>query len=529
MDRKRAYIALLFVSATAVYLNILSNGFVLLYDDSNLVLENPWIRDLGSIPEMFSSSAWSFRPEGGPGNYYRPTLHLFFLLNYHVFGLEPWGFHLSSLLVHGLVTVVVFLVLCLLLEGRKGRLADDPQGLFPAFAGALVFAIHPVHTEAVAWVSAVSDLHVTLFFILSFYFYARSKGCSVSSLVFFALALFSKETAVVLPAVLLAHDLTCGRGVKSARPYIPYVLITVLYLALRQHALGGFAPDERTFGLNTYQVFLNIPPLFASYLVKLVFPADLKAIYVFHPVRSIFGWKVFVSIGASASYMATLLYFIRKEPRLSLALVLLALPLLPVLYIPFLGENVFTERYLYLPSFGFVFLVSIAVEKARGWSGASYKAASVIVVVIAVVFLAAAVSRNSVWRNDLSLWKDTVEKSPDSVIARGNLGMVYGAEGRFEEAAEELRAGLELDPTRQELWNNLGLVYLKIGISSEAIKMFKSALNLNESYVDARFNLALAYRTAGRRNDAIREFEHVLALNPKDRDARMAVESLENH
>ncbi|MGD1076174.1 MAG: hypothetical protein ABR903_08900 [Thermodesulfovibrionales bacterium] len=153
-----------------IYFNALFNSFV--YDDRLQVLDNCWIRDINHVPDIFSKSVWSFQDETVISNYYRPLMHLFFLLNYHVFGLRPWGFHLLNVLFHAGVSVLVFVISARLLRASSNPSPLTENGfagslLSPPFVGALLFAAHPIHTEAVAWVSGVPELSYTFFFLLS--------------------------------------------------------------------------------------------------------------------------------------------------------------------------------------------------------------------------------------------------------------------------------------------------------------------------------------------------------------------------
>jgi len=190
-------ILIILLVSFGIYFNALFNGFV--YDDKLQVLDNRWIKDLNHIPDMFSKSVWSFQGETIISNYYRPLMHLFFMLNYYIFGLRPWGFHLLNILFHTGVSILVFVNASRLLRAPSNSSQLGEQGfvgslLSPPFVGALVFATHPIHTEAVAWVSGVPELSYTFFFLLSLYLYMRfeegMKGMYPLSLLSFSIATF---------------------------------------------------------------------------------------------------------------------------------------------------------------------------------------------------------------------------------------------------------------------------------------------------------------------------------------------------
>src|SRR5512135_2525637 len=151
----------------AVYSNTL--GHDLVWDDSDQILGNPWIRDPGFLPKIFSSGVWDFKSVAS--NYYRPMMHVFYMLGYTVFGLRPWGFHLVNIIFHAGVSVLVFLIARALFAGHGARAKAFPLPLMAA----VLFAVHPIHTEPVAWVAGIPDLSYAFFCLLSFYLYYLSE------------------------------------------------------------------------------------------------------------------------------------------------------------------------------------------------------------------------------------------------------------------------------------------------------------------------------------------------------------------
>src|SRR6185437_7955622 len=146
--------------AALPYLNTLANDFV--YDDSVQVLENPYIQNFRYIRQIFTTSAWSFTGQG-PSNYYRPMMSLGYLFCYRIFGRSAWGFHLVNILLHVAVVGAIFLVTVRLFQSRR-----------LAFWASALFALHPIHTESVAWIGGVTDLELTLFYLLTFLFFIKA-------------------------------------------------------------------------------------------------------------------------------------------------------------------------------------------------------------------------------------------------------------------------------------------------------------------------------------------------------------------
>jgi len=522
---------IIFLVSFAVYFNALSNGFV--YDDTDQVLENHWIRDVNHIPDVFSKSAWGFQGETTLSNYYRPLMHLIFMLNYYVFVLRPWGFHLLNILFHAGVSVLVFIVTSRLLGASSRSFQPDDKGFIGAlqplpFVAAFLFATHPIHTEAVAWVSGVPELSYTFFFLLSFYFYIRfaegTKGMYPLSLVSFSIATLCKEPALTLPILLVAYDYIFGNRTGGYLPlirrYLPYLLVAGAYLGLRYHALGGFSPQEPHIVLSAYGYMINVFPLFIQYLETLLLPFNLNAFHVLHPISSLFETMGIVSFAITAGFVVVTFIAFKKKSKLCFGLLVIALPLLPSLYIPAVGENVFAERYLYLPSFGFVLLIAFALSWAKAVQPKLASGLVIISLAVAIVYSVGTVTRNAVWRDNLTLFADTVRKSPDAALPRNNLGIAYGKQNRVDEGVNEFNTALKLKPDDAEAHNNLGTLYLKQNRIDEAVNEFSTASKLRPNFAKAHYNLGTLYLRQNRIDEAVNEFSTALKLKPDDAETR---------
>ncbi len=527
---------ILLLVSFAVYFNALSNGFV--YDDMGQVLKNPWIKDVRYLPDIFLKSTWSFLSEYVVSNYYRPLMHLIYMINYHVFGLSPWGFHLINVLIHSGVSVLIFLLSSRLLK-EYSLGASSPPGSFkewmaysalPPFIPAILFAVHPIHTEAVTWIAGIPDLSCTFFYLLSLYLYviAGDKGFSFRGIgiylssVSFLLACFSKETALTLPIILFAYDLTVSSK-KNWKRYIPYIVISAGYLFIRQHALSGFAPERRHEELSTYQVFINVFPLFAQYLYKLVLPINLNAFYVLHPIRSILGTTGIVSLAISVGFMILLFIAFKKgQKAVFFSLCLIVVPLLPVFYIPVLGENTFTERYLYLPSVGFVFVLGICfcwLSKRLPRFGL----ATVFAMILIGLYSVQSVERNQVWADNLSLFSDTVRKSPDSRLAHELLGTTLLYADRNDEALEQYEIAQRIGPPSAIIYRNRGLLYMNRGLLREAAAEFQKALQIDSDNPDTHYKLGLVYAKLGMRDEAMKQYGIFIESNKDSADVYVRV------
>ena len=518
------FLTAVIIASSGVYVNTLRNGFV--YDDIPQIVQNPWIRDVRFLPEIFSTNVWGF--QGISTNYYRPFLHVIYLLSYQLFGLAPWGFHLVNIVLHVGVTLLVFLLSSRLFQAASPR-AASASPILP-FIAAMLFAVHPIHTEAVAWAGGVTDLSFTLFFLLALYLYilsadrgVRQKGLYLLSVACFFFATLCKEPALTFPIILAAYDYAFSR--EALRPldylkrYSPYLGVAAVYFILRVNALGGFAPVSRHSELSAYEYLINALSLFRQYLGKLLLPTHLNVYHVFSPISSILQPNGLLSLAATAVFAIAILLALKKSRPVFFALALVLVPLLPALYIPGAGENTFAERYLYLPSFGFVlFIAFLADQVVRYMSRWSVPLAAAFALV-AVLYALGTVQRNAVWKDDERLWRDVVEKSPASAVSHYNLACILSSRGQNDEAIREFRTAIRLQPAATA-YKRLGVAYQAKGLIGEAIEQYQLAIRLQPGDSDAHALLAAAYADSGSLDKAIEHFRIVVQLRPDSANAR---------
>jgi hypothetical protein len=359
-NRQTVVYFLVLVALTVLpYINSLRNAFV--YDDFDQVLVNPYIRNFHRLREILTTSVWSFMGDfRGTTNYYRPVMSLGYLFCYQLFGPNALGFHLANLLANLGVVLLVFLVTL--------KMFRSPA---VAMATASIFALHPIHTEAVDWIAAVTELELAFFYLLTFWFFlasARAGGrCSVP-LQFamtgsFVLALLSKEQALTLPllAMLFEHffrqDHTGTTRLQKLQRYGVLWLSAAVYLMFRAHYLGGFAPRLERAGFGAADIVISALALVGRYCWKLVWPAQLCAYYLFPTdVAALYPW----ALGGVVALTICVLAFVvlRKFNRqAAFGIVWLLVTLAPVVNVHWMTSNAFAERYLYLTSVGFCWMV----------------------------------------------------------------------------------------------------------------------------------------------------------------------------
>lgn len=534
LNLKLAVLFIIIIVSFGVYLNTLSNSFV--YDDEAAILENSWIEDIKFIPSIFLSHSWDFKyNNNSTSNYYTPLSFIVFMMQFFLLGISPCGYHLTNMIAHTMVTVMVFFIAISLFR----QMFNENIIVFPAVA-ALLFAVHPIHTEAVAWISAITELLMSFFYLLSFFIYVNTseQKCKkfIVSAIFFFIATLFKLTAMTLPILLIVYDYSFKKGIfagdlrdKAVRNnlckrYMPFIIVSILYLSLRTYAIEGFIPEKGFIKITTYQVIINIFPLLKEYLKMLVLPVNLNILHVFHPVFSLSDRRMFTALCVIAFLILSALIAKKKSNGLFFSLSWIIIPLLPVFYIPaFTGESVLAERYLYLPSVGFVITAAILMRSIyhhRLFKGMTAPVLFLSFSIVIVLFTLWTVDRNYIWKDNYSLWIDTVKKSPDSYRAHNNLGSAYYRKGLLDDAFREYRTALLLNPFNDTALLNTGMIYCEKGKIDDAIREYQAVLLLRPDNYEAHNGLGSAYYKKGLLDDAVREYQTALSLKPDYRDAQ---------
>ncbi|MFH1038012.1 MAG: tetratricopeptide repeat protein [PVC group bacterium] len=516
-------VAVLVVSGFVVYAGSLGNCFV--WDDENLVVENHSIRSPAAVPGFFAAGLF----RGIRGNFYRPLQALSYAADYQCWGVNPFGYHLSNLLLHIVNSVLVLRILTMI-GGRRPI----------AFLAALVFLIHPVQTEAVAYVSGRADLLAAFFVLLSLFFFLAEKenagstpsagvirrGFLFLSAVCFLLALLSKESSLVLPLLVLLGAAAISRkkgggpGASPAPAFGRYVaalfLIALLYLAARAAVFRSGTVPLTSNPYPFYERFLTGWKVLLLYLKVLLIPVGLRMERVVSPAGSFFspsvlGPAIFLSGAALAVLRAR-----RRFPLILFGIAWFGIGLLPYLnWFPLNAEM--AEHWLYLPSAGFFLLVALAMETClfRPGGQAGSRPSAVVVILSALVFFSAlTIRRNLDWKDNPTIYRATARRSPGSPRARYNLGNTYLAEGRLDEAEREYREALRLKPRDAACRRNLGNTLLRLHRVPEAVREYETAVSLDPGRPVSLSLLGAAYGLAGRSQDALRVLQRALEIDP---------------
>lgn len=527
---KISFAVLLAAVTFIVFYNSLYNGFLL--DDNEQILKNPWLEGFKHLTTIFSSDSYGFLEERLQAITYRPVVFAFYLVERSVFGLEPWGWHLFNVILHTINSVLAYLLLLLFAGVGRNGTGGGPGAYFPAFLGGVIFAVHPLKSEAAAWVGCAPELLYTLFCLGSFYLFAsawdRSKSAALkaslqgaSVLLFFA-ALLSKETAIILPALLFTYVLVKGEGNSRIRRIkikriIPYIIAALFYLALRRYILGGLTPPQKIHPLGGFEHMLNAIPLFVKSLWMLVNPIGDYPAQLFNPVSSFFDAGVLISLAVLISGAGLIITFRRRlDPLFFLALAIIIIPLFPVLYYMTLNYFPYSDRYLYLPSLGFSLLVIIILKDRRGagaWAlAAVFSAAS-------IVYAYNAAKRNVLWRDDLAFWNASLKGTQDNYIASFFIGYAYLKKGMTEEAVLKLKEAAgqnKNDPWKLlDTHRLLASAYQRLGRPEETASEYREVLKIMPGDLTANYNLAGFYRGRKSFDEAIDLYETALLYAKK--------------
>ncbi len=507
----------LFLLAFLPYANTLFNNFV--YDDGFQVVQNPYVHSFKYLPQIFGTTVWSFQGTQGITNYYRPLMTFGYLLSYQIAGAIPFSFHLVNILLHALAVCLLFWML----RGWSGeRVALIAAGLF---------ALHPIHTESVAWIAGVTDLELAVFYLLTFILYLRlseprrGKRPRFWMCLSFALALLSKEQAMTLPvlAVLFEHFYREDRAATSLREkfsrYAPLWSVTVLYVAIRAAILGGIASVVSRPGLSWYEVGLSAVALLGSYIGKLLWPAHLSAFYVFHKSSHFADRNVLLALAALAACGFLFAVLWRRAHIISFAVLWTFLTLAPVLNARWMPAGVFGERYLYLPSAGFCWMVGWGMVQL--WKADASRvlrplarAAPAVLATIALLYAVKTVARNRDWRTEETLFRKTLEDQPDASLIRASLGANLFNRGEMDSAEHEFLVALASGPTNVFALSNLGLVRARQHRYAEALEYFRRALRARPVYADGHLNLAETLADMGQNTEAEWQFRIATSFAP---------------
>jgi len=504
-------IALIFLFSVLIYCNSLGGAFV--WDDHAFVEVNPAIRSLANTRYFFTDPATTAVGELAR-DVYRPLTTLSYAVDFFLWGLTSFGYHLTNVILHSFNGILVFLLLSIMFGD-----------FFLALAAGLIFASHPVQTEVVSWISGRSSVLFMFFYLASLIFYIKAQRSKkifyLYSIIFFGLSLFSKEMAITLPLVLILYDLHFGKPFdikERILRYLPYFALVLFFITTRI-TLVGEVGQFSGWG-EPCHVFLTMSKVVVDYVKILFFPATLCAVgYDVAISISILEPEALVPITFLAIVLSGVPFLYRRFRAASFSILFFFITLLPVLnIIPIKALE--AERFLYLPSLGFCTLIAFIISAIdKRFRKPIVRNGPRIAVVIALALIAfyamRTFFRNNDWVDEITIGRKTLEARASGAWGMTTLGQNYLESGNYEEAIKYLEDAVAHAPEYDLAYNLLGTAYYKTGRYGEAAKAFTKALRINRYFsVTTHDMLGVSYANLEMYDDAEKQFKVALVENP---------------
>ncbi|MBD3345939.1 MAG: tetratricopeptide repeat protein [Chitinivibrionales bacterium] len=509
---------LLIIAVGITYWPLHKNGFLQRYDDYDYIVENEHVNTGLTFPNI----QWAFFSSHAAN--WHPMTWISHMLDCHIYGLNPNGHHFTNLLIHIANSILLYF---LLLYGSR----CPWRSLFVA----LLFALHPINVQSVAWAAERKELLSTFFGFLSlraYFAYGRHPNINkyLFSLLCFLLALMSKAMLVTLPFLLFLLDywplkripfhgpgklhLQTASGLKRSAliiiaekaPYFVASIAVSIITIVTQKQAGAMAPLE---SIPLLVRLANAITSYCAYISKLIWPTNLSVIYP-HP-----GMPnpliIFLSFIVLSILIFLAIKFITKAPWMFIGLFWYLGTLLPVIGFVQVGEQPMADRYAYFPFIGLYILLSWSM----GYIVQRTKFIILIPATIVLVFLAGITQKQiTYWRDSISLFQHAVNATEQNYLAHYNLAYAFADNGQFEKAIHHYKHSITIQPSANS-YNNLGVVYLKLNEPQKALLQFFKVLELDPEYEEAYYNLGMCYARIGKVKRAIRAYQKALESNPE--------------
>ncbi len=509
-------IGVFFLIAFLIYGASLRNGFVQ-WDDGLLIYENPAIR--GITFQNLKTIFTTYDPE-----LYIPLTLFSYQMDYLISGTNAAFYHLHALILH---VINALLVAYFLKNLTRNSVLATVVGL--------LFLVHPLHTEAVAWSSARKDLLSTMFFLLSIIAYMRygeteKKSMLFGSLFAFVLGLLAKVTVLTLPVVLLLIEWK-DKGRISRRAFmnvLPFFALSAVFAAIAAYGKTGVLEAATPVEVITMAGKSTI-----FYLSKLLWPLHLSVLYPYNGNISFFSWDFFPSFLGVCAIAVMALLSVWKTGTVAFCTAFFAVTLAPSLlnFAKAGSYYIASDRYAYIPSIGIFLLLGYCALYAFG-KGLPKQYAGFFIASVLIALSVKARAQSLTWQNSESLFGNVITLYPDSHIAHNNMGNVYRRRGELDKAVQSYRTALAIrtgdqiatddETAMMEFENNLGNVLIEKGDLDQAISHFSKGLS-KEANAQILSNMGSAYRQLGRLEEAKQKYRQSLLLRPANEQALVGI------
>lgn len=509
-------VATIIAGVVLVYLPSLRNGFVG-WDDNLLITENSLVR--GVTWEHVKAAFTRYDPE-----LYIPLTFLSYQLDYAIWGMNPFGFHITNLIFHAANAALVFFLLVRLLKRFQPDSSQAPIIHFPfgPLFVALLWAIHPLNTEAVVWASARKDVLSAFFFLLSLSLYLRSDDAPQSwsllpipyllSFLSFFFGLLSKVTIATGPGVMLLIDWTTHRPVNRRRItlLLPFVVLSIIFLivaAFGKETGTSFAWEKALIGTKAFWFYLG----------KIAVPVGFSVLYPYTRPIALSTPDLFLSAsGVLILVAATLMAYRRRKHVVVLAILWYIALLVPTFNTIAKGhdelQDVYfaSDRYPYIASIGVFLLIGFFLRPLYQWRGVH-----AIIISLAVILGGLTMRQSLVWRDTPSLFRHVLAYYPNSHVAHTNVGVTLFQEGNIEGAMAEFRRALAIRPNGMAYYN-IGQIHLLREEPEEAMESFRRAIDVSPMEVDSYLYLSALLINRARFEEAERVLAAMFGIHPQN-------------
>lgn len=523
--REILWVCLLSVVAGGIYLNSLGNAFTN-WDDS-MIYANPQIRSLDgeNIRSIFTLRE---------GATYQPIRLISYAIDYYFWKLDPIGYHLTNILFYVLMCIMVFLTLRSLSAHLREDASSESHERVALF-GALLFAVHPVHVEAVTWLTARKEVLQGFFFFLGFYLYLKGREkAGINKFIYLALvlltilcAILSKPSAVIFPGVIVVYEIARRKEkmldfIKGHRTFLILSLMMsglFAFIVVKVMAeAGGIKPY---YGDSFSKNYLVCTYVFLRSIKLLIATLNYSAAYSFFIPLPVFRIENIIAILATYFLIGFSLFSLRWTKVIFFAFLFFFISILPYLNILPIS-TLLADRYVFIASFSYAFLLGLLYDRLysfryRRFSEGFFRLLAIsLLLLILMGYSFMTVQRNKMWENSYTLWADAVAKHPNSHVANALMGVTYMELGMDEEAIEHLEKAVRIFPRDYLSRNNLGILYGRKGESEKALRELMTAIVVKPDNDAPRINLAVFYVRQREYQKAEEILKYLLSKSPQN-------------
>jgi tetratricopeptide (TPR) repeat protein len=550
-DKRYIHIILILILGVLAYSNSFQGSF--LFDDLLNIVENPLIKspDLIIDSSIYCSKNIMTPEQESLCKSFKTRLigYYSFALNYKMHRLDVFGYHIVNLFIHILNSILVYYLLILLFKTPllvKFAVNNSRLAMFIALFSALLFALHPVQTQAVTYIVQRFTSLATLFYLFAIVMYIAWRlivtNKRLQSIIFYLasiasviLAMKTKEIAFTLPIIVIICEIMFfEKKIKHSVIYLMPFLLTLCiipfsHIDIHKSSLNVFSSlDESTkvmTSMSRWDYLLTQFRVIVTYLRLIISPVNQNVDYDYTIYRSFFDFEVLLSFMLLVSIISCaiyLLFYSSKQKKQELRLISFGIlwffitlsiesSIIPI-------ADVIFEHRVYLPSVGLFIVISTSIfvltNKLQSKFPNVLRATVILFMIIIIILAGTSYARNAVWKDEISLWSDVVKKSPKKARGYNNLGFAYEKAGLYAKALEKYNKAININAKFDDAYYNRANTYAKLGQYDNSIIAYTNVIMLNQRYANAYNNRGVVYSLVGEIDKAIEDFSQAIYINP---------------